>query len=149
MRQYLCIAAVIAAALGAAGCDENLSTLAGPTPDLEPTFASIQRDIFEATDTAGRSSCVSCHNSVGSPFTGGLNLQHDVAYDQLVNAASSQKPAILRVAPGDPGASYLVHKLEGAPGIVGFRMPRNGPPYLTSGQMTILRRWIEIGAPRN
>ena len=32
-----------------ASCDEKLSTLAGPTPNLEPTFASIQHDIFEAT----------------------------------------------------------------------------------------------------
>lgn len=27
-------------------CDESLSKLAGPTPNLEPTFSSIQRDIM-------------------------------------------------------------------------------------------------------
>jgi hypothetical protein len=52
------------------------------------------------------------------------------------------------VAPGDPERSYLIHKLEGRPGIVGLQMPRNGPPYLTAGQIQVIKRWIEIGAPR-
>ena len=43
----------------------------------------------------------------------------------------------------------FVQKLEGKSGIVGNRMPNNGPPYLTDGQMMILRRWVAIGAPRN
>ena len=43
---------VLAAALavGMAGCDEKLSDVAGPTPDLEPTLSSIQREIFNTTD---------------------------------------------------------------------------------------------------
>ena len=27
-----------------------------------------------------------------------------------------------------------------------MRMPRNGGPLLTAGQMRIIRRWIELGA---
>ena len=42
-----------------------------------------------------------------------------------------------------------LQKLEGAPGIVGRRMPFSGAPFLTDGQILILRRWIAIGAPRN
>ena len=30
----------------------------------------------------------------------------------------------------------------------GVRMPLNGP-YLTEGQVLVIRRWIEIGAPNN
>ena len=78
-----------------------------------------------------------------------MNLNHDVAYDQLVNFASRGKPTATRVVPGDVGNSYLILKLKGAPGIVGRRMPFSGPPYLTDGQLLILRRWIAIGAPRN
>ena len=37
---------------------------------------------------------------------------------------------------------------EGLPGIVGVRMPFNGP-YLSDGQILIIKRWIETGAPRN
>jgi hypothetical protein len=29
----------------------------------------------------------------------------------------------------------MIHKLEGRAGIVGRRMPFNGPPYLTDGQI--------------
>jgi hypothetical protein len=50
------------------------------------------------------------------------------------------------VIPGDPDNSYLVQKLEGTQGIIGQRMPRTGGPYLTSGQMLVIRRWIQLGA---
>ena len=52
----------------------------------------------------------------------------------------------IRVVPGDPENSYLIHKLEGRPGIVGVRMPQIGPPYLTDGQILVIKRWIELGA---
>ena len=142
-------AAILLAAVTLAACDEKLSSLAGPTPGLEPTFSSIQQLIFEAADSSGRPSCVSCHSSTGRNPSGGLNLNHDVAYEQLVNLAARGKPTATRVVPGDVVNSYLVQKLEGASGIVGRRMPFSGPPYLTDGQMLILKRWVAIGAPRN
>jgi hypothetical protein len=132
-----------------AGCDENLRTFAGPTPDLEPTFASIQREIFNTTDASGRQACTSCHNARLARFNGSLNLEAGVSYAQLVNVVSSGKRGAVRVIPGDPDGSYLVQKLEGAPGIVGERMPFTGGPYLTFGQMAIIRRWIELGATNN
>lgn len=149
MRHYIATLAVLVAAIGFGACDEKLSTLAGPTPGLEPTFASVQREIFETTDTAGRSACTNCHTNIGRNPAAGQNLLHDLAYDQIVNVSSVQKPGIPRVKPGDPDGSYLIQKLEGRAGITGRRMPFNGPPYLTDGQILILRRWIEIGAPRN
>jgi hypothetical protein len=135
--------------LAAAGCDQKLSTLAGPTPSLEPTFSSVQSQIFETTDVAGRQACVACHTNVGRNPSGGLNLAHGVAYDSIVNVASPRKAGAIRVIPGDPENSYLVQKLEGRAGIVGARMPQSGPPYLTDGQILILRRWIALGAPRD
>jgi mono/diheme cytochrome c family protein len=136
------------ACLMSAACDEKLSTLAGPTPTLEPTFASIQNDIFQTTDSSGRTRCLQCHTSTGRNPAGGLNLNPEGAYEQLVNAASVGKPGAIRVIPGNPDASYLIQKLEGAAGIVGRRMPTTGPPFLTDGQIKIVRRWIAIGAPR-
>ena len=130
-------------------CDEPLKTIAGPTPDLQPTFASIQRDIFEATDSSGRAQCTTCHTNVGRNPAGGINLIHDLAYQELVNTPSRGKAGAIRVVPGDPANSYLVQKLLGTSGIVGRRMPQNGPPYLSDGQILIIQRWIQIGAPRN
>jgi hypothetical protein len=43
----------------------------------------------------------------------------------------------------------LIHKIEGRPGIVGERMPRTTGPFLTPGQVTIIRRWIALGAQNN
>ena len=54
----------------------------------------------------------------------------------------------VRVIPSDPENSYLIHKLEGRSTIAGVRMPLGGP-YLETGQILVIRRWIEIGAPNN
>lgn len=139
----------IAATMCSAACDEKLSDLTGPTPNLEPTFSTIQRDIFQTSDAAGRNRCIGCHNTAFSAFTAGLNLEPAVAYASLVNVRSVEKPGLLRVAPSDPDNSYLIHKLEGRSDIVGVRMPRGNGPFLTEGQMTVIRRWIALGAPNN
>lgn len=140
---------LVFACVAAAACDQKLSSLGGPTPNLEPTFSSVQSQIFETTDVAGRQACVNCHTNVGRTPSGGLNLTHAVAYDQIVNVPSARKAGAIRVIPGDPEHSYLVHKIEGLSDIVGLRMPFSGPPFLTNGQILILKRWIELGAPRN
>ena len=149
MRRFAGLGAALALAACTLACDESLSKIAGPTPDLEPTFSSIQKEIFETTDGSGRAACVTCHTASRLQFVAGLNLDHDVAYSQLVNVASREQPSLMRVAPSNPDASYIIHKLEGQAGIVGRRMPFNGPPYLTDGQIQIVRRWITIGAPNN
>jgi hypothetical protein len=148
-KQALVLSVLLAVTATLAACDESLSSVAGPTPSLQPTFASIQHEIFETTDSAGRTACVGCHTSTGRVPTGGMNLNHDVAYNQLVNFPAREKPGAMRVIPGDPDNSYLIQKLEGTAGIGGRRMPFTGPPYLTDGQILIIRRWITLGAPNN
>ena len=129
---------------GTAACDEDITTLAGPTPNLKPTFSSIQTEIFNTTDSSGRLACINCHNATARPA--GLDLASTGAHARLVGVASVERPTLQRVTPGDPENSYLIHKLEGRPGIVGTRMPRGTGPFLTDGQMRIVRRWIELGA---
>ena len=136
---------VLAAALtvGAAGCDEKLSDVAGPTPDLAPTLSSIQREIFNTTDSSGRVACIQCHSDNGRVPAGNLVLLEGRSYSQLVGRASSFKPGRSLVTPNDPDGSYMIHKLEGRSDIIGQRMPRTGGPFLTDGQIRIIRRWIE------
>jgi hypothetical protein len=139
------LAAVLA--IGLAACDENLSDLTGPTPNLEPTFSSIQREIFDAADSSGRRACVQCHTNVGRNPAAGLNLLAATSYGSLVGVGSGIRVGAIRVIPGDPENSYLIHKLEGRAGAIsGSRMPLGGPPFLTDGQMLVIKRWIALGA---
>ena len=150
MRTASAVAATVTLTLLSIGCDEKLSDLTGPTPGLSVTFASIEREIFNTTDSAGRAGCINCHtNAGGRTPAAGMNLSIGAAYDNLVNRPSTGKPGAIRVIPGDPDGSYLVQKIEGAPGIVGQRMPRTGGPYLTPGQIMVIRRWIQEGAKNN
>ena len=144
------MAGMVLLALGAmsAACDEKLSDLTGATPNLQPTLSSIQREIFDTTDSAGRQACTNCHTDAGRTPPAGMVLRPGVAHSNLVGAASSGKPGAIRVIPGDPENSYLIHKLEGRPGIVGTPMPR-GNALLSAGQILVIRRWIERGAPND
>ena len=148
MHRYIQALCVGALALAASGCDEKLSSIAGPTPNLTPTFAGIQRDVLGAGDSSGRRACAACHTTNGRTPSAGLNLDGPDAYSNLVNKPSARKAGAVLVVPGDPDNSYLIQKIEGRAGIAGVRMPFNGP-YLSEGQALILKRWIEIGAPNN
>jgi len=146
LRHLAPAALALAVALAGAACDEKLSDVAGPTPNLQPTFSSIQREIFNTTDSSGRLFCIGCHTDSGRTPAGGLVLLEGRSYQALVGQPSRFKAGAIFVVPGDPDASYLVQKLEGAADMVGTRMPRGSGPYLTTGQTQIIRRWIELGA---
>jgi hypothetical protein len=139
--------AVIAAlVLASVACDEHLKDVTGPTPSLDVTFSSIQREIFSTGDRSGRPACTDCHNTALASINGGLDLSEGNAFRNLIDVPSTGKRGAVRVIPGDPDNSYLVHKLEGGPDIVGTRMPQTGGPYLADGQMLVIRRWIRDGA---
>ncbi len=128
---------LILAALALGGCSGGDGTgLDGPPP-LEASFSSIQANVFTPTcATAG------CHQGAGAPQ--GLRLEAAVSYAMLVNVPSSEDPGVLRVAPGDPDASYLVQKLEGSAS-VGAQMPLNAAP-LPQATIDVVRQWITDGA---
>jgi hypothetical protein len=104
-------------------------------PNLEATFTSIQANVFTPI-------CTACHIGANAPQ--GLVLDAASSYALLVGVASTEQPSILRVAPGNPGASYLIQKLEGT-AAVGGRMPLNGTPLIQS-DINIIRQWITDGA---
>lgn len=149
MKRFFLYTMFMAGGLAWSGCDEKLSSITGPTPDLAPNLASIQRTILSATDSSGRLACVQCHTDAGRTPAGGLVLLEGRSYQQLVGRASVAKPGATLVIPGDADNSYLVHKLEGKADIVGQRMPRGNGPFLTEGQMLVIRQWIRDGAPNN
>ena len=77
-----------------------------------------------------------------------MDLRAGNAHDSLVNVQSQEVSGLMRVAPGDPENSYIIHKLEGRPGIVGARMPFGGP-FLDDATIDQVRSWIEAGAQDN
>jgi hypothetical protein len=91
--------------------------------------------------------CVLCHQGV--PGAGEMNLEPGIAYSNLLNK-SSESP-LMRVTPGAPAASYLIHKLmgtqEGAGGS-GARMPYSQPP-LDPALTALINQWISQGALNN
>lgn len=118
-----------------------------PNPDNDPgneprTYAEIQAAIFDPMCAA------SCHRGGAAPK--GLSLEANKAIKQLVGVGSVEAPGLMRVAPGQPELSYLVIKVVSMdPRRVGSRMPRNGPPWVSSAQVRALRRWIRDGATAN
>jgi hypothetical protein len=107
------------------------------------TLTQIQDSVFTPR-------CTGCHNGSqpGGPLPGSMDLRAGNSFASLVNVASVEQPSLMRVAPGDADNSYLIHKLEGAPGITGERMPFGGP-YLDQATIDQIKSWIAGGAQNN
>ena len=127
--------ALAACAGNGEGLDENGRPDDGGTPPLTADFDSIQQNVLTPI-------CTSCHAGAAAPL--GLSLEAGVSYAQLVGVSSVEVPALMRVSPGDPDRSYLVHKIEGR-AEVGDRMPLGGPP-LPQTTIDVIRQWIVDGA---
>jgi hypothetical protein len=120
-----------ALALGSVSC--------GPgEEEIPPTFTNVQSQVFNL-------SCVfsACHTGAAPAAEMGLNMG---AYEDIVNVASMQVPAKVRVKPGDPDGSYLMDKLLGKQ-TVGEPMPQGG--MLEEQRLDLIRRWILAGAPND
>jgi mono/diheme cytochrome c family protein len=120
--------------LTACGSGDGFAGAGGGGP-LEPTFTSIQANVFTPI-------CEQCHSGAGAPF--GLRLDAANSYALLVGVPSGEEPGFQRVEAGDPDSSYLIQKLEGRAG-TGERMPAGLPP-LPSATIATIRQWITDGA---
>jgi len=116
----------------------TVSNTTGPVPY---TFTEIQTQIFTMSCALS-----GCHT--GPSPQAGMNLSAGVAYAQIVGVASSEVPSLQRINPGNPSQSYMIQKLEGAPGIQGARMPFGGP-FLPQATIDRIRAWVDAGAPNN
>ena len=120
----------------------QLTTDKTPTAPATVTLTQLQNTIFTPI-------CSGCHTGGGGSLPSSMNLSSAAAtHAAIVGVASEQRPSLNRVAPGDPDNSYLVHKIEGAAGIVGGRMPLGQTP-LSNEQIANVRAWIAAGAQAN
>lgn len=134
-----------AAAAGCAGNGEGLDQNGQPLGSSGGTGAPLTADFTSIQDNVFTPICTRCH--IGASAPEGLQLDAAHSYDLLVGVASVEQPGVLRVAPGNPDASYIIRKLEGAPGISGGQMPLGGP-YLPQSTIDEIRQWIIEGAQR-
>jgi hypothetical protein len=89
---------------------------------------------------------VGCH---GFPVSAaGLDLRLGNAHGNLVGVPSTQCNDRLLVAPGQPGASYLMDKLLGINLCFGTAMPKAAPS-LSAAQIAAISEWICRGAADN
>lgn len=138
----------LVAALGCVGDGTGLDPNGDPVGSGPPpggvSFADDIQPIFTANCTFSN-----CHDAVDPQL--GQSLAPGRAYASIVNVRSVEAPALDRVEPGDPAASYLVHKIEGTQGSVGGfggRMPLGGGA-LPGAEIQLIRAWVEAGAPNN
>lgn len=125
---------------------QPLPTVAPPGqhPIANPAFASdLQPILTQSCATSG-----ACH--LGPSSQQGLDLESGQSYADLVNFAASEQPALMRVRPGLPDSSFLIHKLEPDPDntVPGARMPSGASP-LPTEVIQSFRNWIANGALNN
>jgi len=109
----------------------------------EATFAADVQPILTANcATTG------CH--VAPDPQQGMDLSAGQAYAAIVNVASNES-SLDRIEPGNPEASYLVHKIRGTQGSVGGsggQMPLGRTP-LPTATINVIRSWVRGGAQNN
>ena len=121
------------------GLDQNGQPISagGSGGPITADFQSIQNNVFTPI-------CSKCHIGGGAPE--GLQLDAAHSYNLLVGVPSAEQPSLLRVKPGDPDNSYMVHKIEGLAGITGGQMPLGETP-LPQATINAIRQWVTNGAP--
>ncbi|MDP9090940.1 MAG: TIGR03118 family protein [Pseudomonadota bacterium] len=110
------------------------------------TLTQLQQQIFTPI-------CSSCHTGMGAALPGVQNLTAGNTFSNIVNVPSIEQPSLLRIKPSDPTNSYLVQKIEGAPGISGSRMPLGcgsaTNPCLDQATIDLVKTWVSQGALNN
>ncbi len=91
-----------------------------------PSFHDVQQ-IF-------RAHCIECHSGTHPPE--GLRL------DSYRNAMAGTKDGPV-IDPGAPDKSEIIRRVKG---IAKPRMPRDGPPWLSEKQISVIENWIAGGA---
>jgi len=135
---------LVGSAVGCAGNGVGLDQNGQPIGAGGGGGGPITADLRSIQDNVFTPICSQCHIGAGAPF--GLQLDAAHSYNLLVGVPSAEQSNLLRVKPGDPDNSYMVHKIEGAAGIVGGRMPLGETP-LPQPTIDAIRQWIANGAP--
>jgi uncharacterized protein (TIGR03118 family) len=142
----------IALTATATDADGNVGSSAASTVTVQNTVVAqvtltqLQTQIFTPI-------CSGCHSGIGTSLPGVQNLTAGHTFASIVNVASIEQPNLLRIKPNDSANSYLVQKIQGAPGITGSRMPfgcgSTTNPCLDATVINQVITWVNQGALNN
>ena len=127
-KSVLLTAALAIIGLYSFGSGERPTNLRGQVPE------SLKTILKQSCSLSG------CHS--GKYPAANLSLEANDFPAGAVDIASLEVPDLKIVVPGSPEESYLMRKVQGAPGIVGKRMPLSRDP-LTEDQIRELEDWIK------
>jgi hypothetical protein len=124
-------------------------------PGLQPSYASIDRDLFLVSCGTSGNKAFNCHSSAGAAGSSFLDLTGD-PYPRLVgqtavNPLGDLKDLVL-VKPGDPDNSFLVKKLRLTTPFdphLGGGMPADAVGSICASSIDTVAQWIRNGAERN
>ncbi|MFQ5550394.1 MAG: hypothetical protein ACE5FJ_04060 [Gemmatimonadales bacterium] len=141
----LCVGAVTACAGDGTGLDEfgNPIGADGGGGAGASLTADVQPILSENCALAG------CH--AGTSPAQQQNLSAGQTAMNVVNVPALELSTMMRVRPGQPDSSYLVHKIQGTHASVGGqggRMPL-GQAALSATEIQVIRTWIAEGAADN
>ncbi|MBK7501176.1 MAG: hypothetical protein IPI19_19420 [Ignavibacteriales bacterium] len=118
-------------------CSEDETTAPPTSTALTANFSDIKAKVFV--------NCIGaqCHSSAGN--AGGLVLESNVAFNNLVGVQSALFPQFKRVEAGSSTNSLIIKILRGE---VSPQMPFNGTP-LPTATIDSIAKWIDNGALNN
>ena len=116
------------------GSEDNLAGIS------ETANLDFENDIQPIFTTA----CMACHNDIATN-SGGLDLQANASFDELVNQYSVEARGVKLVEPGSPERSYLMEKISSVTPQSGTRMRPNDPMILAD--QALIRDWINQLTP--
>jgi hypothetical protein len=143
-KLFSVILLLVGCVAGCAGNGDGLNQNGMPIMGGSPGTGPITPDLQSIEDNVFTPICSKCH--IGASAPEGLQLDAAHAYNALVGVPSVEEPNFQRVNPGNPDESYMVLKIEGAPGIEGGQMPLGETP-LPQATIDAIREWITNGAP--
>lgn len=118
-------------------CSEDETTAPPTSNALTANFSDIKAKVFVNCTGA------QCHSSAGN--AGGLVLESNVAFSNLVGVQSVLFPQFKRVEAGSSANSIIIKILRGE---VSPQMPFNGTP-LPAATIDSIAKWIDNGALNN
>lgn len=111
--------------------------------NFPPSTISFQNDIKPILETNGCSS-IFCHGGEDPPSSYSVMS----AAELMGPGDEATELGVCNIVRGDTTNSYLLMKLNNAPGIIGEQMPFGADP-LTAAEIQTISQWIFEGAPDN